>query len=164
MAAIVAVVTCDETGDSDGPIVIESLAEETEPRPPQPVDQVQACSKRRRANDSRPEIAPGAPGEELGKGGNLERVGNGTILYDPAGSGLGSDEIFSRPGVFPATQDINWDQRYPEECDETKYCKGHHKGFRIAGNQIVRNKFDSGAVLPIELECERWPQAGPAFT
>src|SRR5713101_4235078 len=126
--------TCDEPRDRDGPVAIERLAQKTEHRPPQSVDQVQTCSKHRRANDSRPEIAPGAPAEELGKGRKLQRVGNGTILYDAGGSGLGGDEIFSRSGVFASAQDIGGDERYPKECDETKYCKGHHKSFRIAGN------------------------------
>ena len=63
--------TCDETRDRDGPIAIQCLAQKTQHRPAQSVEQVEACSKRRRANDSQPEIAPGAPAEELGKGRNL---------------------------------------------------------------------------------------------
>src|SRR6476661_4461162 len=93
--------TCDETRHRDGPVAIERLAQKPEHRPAQPVDQVQTCCKHRRASDSGPEIPPGAPAEKLGKGGNLQCVSNGTILYDAGWGGLGGDEIFSRSGVLP---------------------------------------------------------------
>src|SRR6476660_39024 len=117
--------TCDETRHRDGPIAIKRLAQKAEHWPAEPVDQVQTCSKHDRANDGRPEIAARAPAEKLGKGGDLQRVTNGTILHDTGRGVLGGDEIFSRSGVFPSAQDIDGDERYPEECDETKDCKGH---------------------------------------
>jgi hypothetical protein len=73
---------------------------------------------------------------------NLQRIRDETILDDAGGSVFGCDEVFSRLSVFPAAQEIKWDERNPEVGSESEYRKGNHRSFRIADNWNSSNKVD----------------------
>jgi hypothetical protein len=60
---------------------------------------------------------------------------------------LGCDEVFARFCVFPAAQEIKWDERNPEAGNESEYCKGCHRSVRIADNRISSNKVDDPLVM-----------------